>query len=355
MVAIQEQIPLKDFTTIKLGGAARYFCSCTDIDQIKEALSFVQKKSFRSEIISGGSNIIFMDSGFDGVVIKIDLMGISFNEEGSTVLAVVQAGENWESFVRTSVQKGYGGIECLSGIPGSVGATPIQNVGAYGQEVQDTIEYVQMIDRRSMEVLRFENIDCGFSYRQSRFKSLDRGKYIVTEVAFRLTKNGRPVIRYPELQKQIDVNTEFLQLSEGRESLEAVRNVVISLRKKKSMIIDPNDPNSRSVGSFFLNPIVTKEKFAEVEEYWKNSDHPSKIPVYPFMENMKIPAAWLIEQSGFAKGYKINGVGISENHSLALVNYHGTTESLLELAEAIKSAVEKTFSIRLELEPNIVK
>jgi len=354
MISVQEHIALKELTTIGLGGAAKYFCSCSSVEEVKAALLYARTKALRVHILGGGSNTIFADAGYDGLVLKIDLKGISFIDEGESVRAKVCAGELWEPFVRTVVEQGYAGIECLSGIPGSVGATPIQNVGAYGQEVKDTIVSVKVLEKETAAEKEFTNKECRFSYRNSRFKMEDVGKFIVTEVTFRLKKNGRPTIHYPEVKKQIEAAVNLSSLADGRESLEAVRNIVVSLRRKKSMVIDPSDPNSRSVGSFFLNPIVDETVLADVVETWNAIGDGTTVPTFPSEGKKKIPAAWLIEKSGFRKGYKKNGVGISENHTLALVNYHGTTRELLELASEIQRGVQRAFKILLEMEANVV-
>ncbi len=351
---ILEHVSLAQFTTLHLGGTAKYFCSCSSADELKQALQFAKEKNLRAQILGGGSNTIFADEGFDGLVVKIDLKGISFVEDGNDILVTAKAGEDWETVVKMCVEKGFAGIECLSGIPGLVGATPIQNVGAYGQEVKDTIEVVKVLVRETQNEKELRNADCGFSYRQSRFKVQDSGKYIVTEVMFRLKKNGRPTIHYPEVKKIIEASVPLSSFADGRESLEAVRNVVLSLRKKKSMVIDPNDPNTRSVGSFFLNPIVSNGQWNMVNEQWEKIGGTAELPMFPFEDKKKIPAAWLIEQSGFKKGYTANGVGISENHTLALVNRGGTTKALSALAKEIQDGVKQQFGIRLELEPVFV-
>lgn len=353
-VTILENIVLAPYTTIYLGGNAKYFCTCTSVSEIQEAFEFARMHNLRLHILAGGSNTIFSDDGFDGLVVKIDCKGMSFTEDGNDILATVQAGEEWDKFVKMCVEKGYAGVECLSGIPGSVGATPIQNVGAYGQEVKDTITTVKAIDRSTLQEISFSNAECQFSYRQSRFKSRDADKYIITEVTFRLMKNGTPTINYPEVEKIIEASVPLSSLADGKESLTAVRNVVLSLRKKKSMVIDPNDPNTKSVGSFFMNPIVDSDQLSVISKLWKKNGDGTEIPTFPFEDQVKIPAAWLIEKSGFKKGYTKNGVGISDNHTLALVNRGGTTSALLALAQEIQHRVEQTFGIRLEIEPVII-
>lgn len=352
---IQENIELAGFTTIRLGGPAKYFCSCSSIQEIFDAMEHARKNDLRVHILGGGSNTIFSDKGFDGLIIKINVKGIAVTEDQDHVLVSVQSGEDWDPFVAYCVDKGYGGMECLSGIPGSVGATPIQNVGAYGQEVKDTIVRVRVLERSTLKEKDLTNTECNFSYRNSIFKYRDRDKYIVVETTFRLKKNGRPTINYPEVMKAIASAVPLSSLADGHESLSAVRNVVLSLRRKKSMVIDPGDVNTRSVGSFFMNPVVTQEEYEHIKKQWVKNGDGSPMPVFETGGKFKIPAAWLIERSGFQKGHIKNGAGISEHHSLALVNRGGTAEALLSLAEEIRNGVEHRFSIRLEMEPIIVQ
>jgi UDP-N-acetylmuramate dehydrogenase len=351
---IQQNIILSQYTTLQLGGEAKLFCECTSIEEIKGALHFAKVNNHRLQILGGGSNTIFSDDGFDGVVLKVNYNGISYAEDGNDILVTANAGVDWEKFTATCVEKGYAGVECLSGIPGLAGAVPIQNVGAYGQEVKDTIEHVSVVERDTMKEKIFTNAECRFSYRQSRFKSDDAGKFVVTGVTFRLRKNGRPTINYPEVKKIIDSHIDLPSLADGRESLNAVRNIVLSLRKKKSMVIDPNDPNTKSVGSFFMNPVVDNNRLLDIRNRWNEIGDGTLMPVFSSEEKTKIPAAWLIEKSGFKKGYMMNGSGISENHTLALVNRGGTTTSLLMLAEEIRNGVEQRFGVKLEYEANLI-
>ncbi|MFA6541789.1 MAG: UDP-N-acetylmuramate dehydrogenase [Bacteroidota bacterium] len=352
---VKENTILSPYTTIHLGGAARYFCECSSTDEITEALAFAASKNIRLHILSGGSNTIFLDEGFDGLIVKIDTKGISIVDDGDDVLVTAAAGEEWEKFTAFCVGKGYAGVECLSGIPGSVGATPIQNVGAYGQEVKDTIEKVAVLDRVSLDEKILTKAECRFSYRGSRFKYHEADRYVVTAVTFRLKKNGRPTINYPEVQKVIASHIDLSSLAGGTESLGAVRDIVLALRRKKSMVIDPNDPNTRSVGSFFMNPVVTNEQLTEINERWEKIRDGTAFPSYPSEGKVKVPAAWLIEKAGFKKGYTTNGVGISENHTLALVNRGGTTKALLALAEEIEREVKRVFSVDLHREANVVQ
>ncbi len=359
---IQEHIALSSLTTIGLGGEAKYFVTCAAADDIRAAVEYVKSQHLRVQILGGGSNLIFNDTGFNGLVLKVANRGVVWTDEGGSVLASVQAGETWDEFVRACVEHGYSGIECLSGIPGSVGATPIQNVGAYGQEVKDTIVSVKALHRATGEEVEFTNADCGFGYRDSLFKSQEKDRWIVTEVRFRLRTNGAPVIVYPELRRHLehtlgsgDLGTPATQ-QEASARLTLVRDAVIALRRKKSMVIDPNDPNTRSVGSFFMNPILGPDVFSVLQLQW-NVRHPGEpIPSYPSGRMVKVPAAWLIEHAGFNKGYRgQGGAGISANHTLALVNYGCTTRDVLELAQEIEDRVLTVFGISLEREAIVVE
>jgi UDP-N-acetylmuramate dehydrogenase len=353
-LTIQHNIRLAPLTTIGLGGNARLFASCQTLEHLREALAYAHDQNLRVHIMGGGSNVVFSDSGFDGLVIRIELKGTSYVREGEAVLVAAAAGEGWDAFVDWCVGRHLGGIECLSGIPGLVGATPIQNVGAYGQEVRDTIVSVKAVDRNTLQNVEFANSDCRFGYRQSRFKADDAEKYIVTEVTFQLHTQGRAEIRYPELREFIASSRDVTVLPDGEPALRTVREAVLTLRRRKSMLVDPHDPHSRSVGSFFMNPIVSMAQFGELQSRLTSSGGTDQIPAFPSGDRVKIPAAWLVEHAGFFKGYRTGGVGVSQNHSLALVNYGGTTRELLELASRIQNAVHERYGIVLEREPALV-
>ena len=351
---IQENIPLAKYTSIKLGGSTKYFYECKSDNELVECLKYAEDKKLKVHILGGGSNTIFSDSGFEGLVIKIGMKGIVLhNDFKDNVIIKAAAGEEWDDFVKYCTENNYAGVECLSGIPGSVGATPIQNVGAYGQEVKDTIIFVKAIDRETYKPTMFANEDCLFGYRSSRFKTIDKEKYIVTEVLFKIKKDGKPEIKYPELEKKL--NEKY----KNDLSLSIVRNVVIELRKKKAMVMDESEPDSVSCGSFFVNPVLSETEFQNFYERiengkWKtekSGEH--KVPFYNTEKGIKLSAAWLIENAGFEKGYTKNGVGISSKHSLALVNRGGTTKDLLSLAEEIQKNVFDRFGIVLVKEPVI--
>ena len=348
---IQEDVPLAPRTTVGLGGRARYFAVCTSVEEIRDCLSWSAARNLPVQVLGGGSNIVFPDEGFPGVVLEIALQGIDFSGEPGQVR--IAAGEEWDRFVQRCVERGLAGVECLSGIPGRVGATPIQNVGAYGQEVAETIAQVRALDRRSLGTVAFAGAECGFGYRRSRFKARDRDRYILIEVTYRLRADGRATLRYPELRRQVErmLGPERLE-EEGASLLGEVRKAVLDLRRRKSMLVDPSDPDSRSAGSFFLNPVLSREEFESLSDRLAPS---CAIPRFETSEGIKLPAAWLVEQAGYPKGYRHKGAGVSARHALALVNRGGSSRDLLELAEEIQRSVLERFGIRLEREPVVVE
>lgn len=348
MLKFKQNEILSGHTTISSGGKAKKFISCDDEKIIIEVLEYSRSQSEKVQVISGGSNVIFKDNGYDGIVMKINNKGIDRDTSGDTVKLTVKAGENWDDLVSHCVNSGLQGIECMSGIPGSVGATPVQNVGAYGQEVKDVIASLKAIDRNTLETIILKNEDCDFSYRQSRFKNTDKNKFIITEVTFVLSKHKFPEIKYPELEKVIKENINYSIAESIPEKLLIVRNAVLELRKKKSMVIDDKDPNTKSCGSFFMNPVLNEKEFNEFRL------RASDFPFYAAEGGYKISAAWLIENSGFRKGYRINGAGISENHSLAIINCGGNSSDILELAGNIELSVFKKFGIQLVKEPAVI-
>ena len=233
---IQSDKKLSEFTSIELGGKAKYFISCSNPGEIIDSYKFAESKNLPVQILAGGSNVIFPDEGFEGLVIKIDLKGIEFYEEENIVFADIKAGEVWDDFVMSCIERDLTGLECLSGIPGFAGATPIQNVGAYGQEISESLVSLKAIDRSSLEEIIFENKDCDFGYRQSRFKGRDKDKYIITEVRFRFEKNKDPLIKYAELQKSINSANNYKSAESIRDKLNIIRSKILELRRSKSML-----------------------------------------------------------------------------------------------------------------------
>ena len=345
---LREQVPLAPYTTLGLGGKARYFVECGSEDEVRAALSYAAERRLPVYVLGGGSNVVFLDSGFPGLVLRVTIGGMELRDEPSPQVRA-GAGVDWDTLVQAVVQRGWTGVECLSGIPGTVGGTPIQNVGAYGQEIAETLVSVTCLDRTTLERRTFSARDCAFGYRDSRFKRQDRERYVVLEVTLRLARDQRPRIRYPELQRAVAELGGLDAVAPGH-AVRLVREAVLALRRRKSMVLDPADPNTRSVGSFFTNPVLPAAAFADLERRCK------EIPSFPADGGVKVPAAWLVEQAGFPKGYRrgAGGAGISAHHALALVNLGGSSADLLALAEEVRAGVEKQFGIRLAYEPEVV-
>ncbi|MEW6734549.1 MAG: UDP-N-acetylmuramate dehydrogenase [Acidobacteriota bacterium] len=347
---LQENILLKNYSTLGIGGPARFFVDATDLETIEQALQWVTQQHLPLFVLGGGSNVLISDQGFAGLVLHLTLRGIESRSEQGNIIVDVAAGEEWDGFVAYAVDNHWGGVECLSGIPGKIGATPIQNVGAYGQEVKDTIVSVNLYDRYQRSFVTLPNSACQFRYRQSIFKSKAVDRYIVLGVSYRLTPNGKPSINYPELQKYL------AERINGTPTLAAVREAVLTIRRQKSMVLNPLDSDSRSVGSFFVNPILSRTDFAALESSLRTDAKlrlKETIPHFPAPENMvKLSAAWLIEQAGFYKGYQYANVGISNKHALAIVNRGaGTAQEVLDLVKKIQHQVQQRFGILLTPEP----
>ena len=339
---------LADLTTLRLGGpAARFVEAHTE----RELVAAVREGDAAGDpvlVLAGGSNVVVADDGFSGTVVHVLTRGIVRDGAAFTV----QAGEEWDPFVAARVTDGLAGIECLSGIPGSTGATPIQNVGAYGQEVADVITSVRVLERGTGEICELTPDECGFTYRSSAFKR-ERGQWVVLAVSFRLDPqpDARP-IRYAELARALGV-----ELGDTA-PLADVREAVLALRRAKGMVIDPNDPDSVSAGSFFTNPILDPAHFEELEERVAAILGPDvRPPSFPEPNGqVKTSAAWLVERAGFGRGHGAPGpIMVSEKHSLALTNRGGgTTAELLALAREIQASVRKQFGVELLPEPVFV-
>jgi UDP-N-acetylmuramate dehydrogenase len=347
---MQRDVPLAPLTTIGIGGPARYFVRAETVDAIRDAVRWSQQNDLPLFILGGGSNLLISDDGFDGLVLQVDLRGITVESEDTHVMVKAAAGEPWDPFVGVTVANGWAGIECLSGIPGSVGATPIQNVGAYGQEVAETIARVEVLDRTSDRVVSFTNWDCRFGYRSSLFKNYERERYVVLNVTFRLRPGGEATMRYPELRKKLD------EQGIAMGDLAHVREAVIAIRKRKGMVIDASDPDTRSDGSFFMNPILPASALdpflAKARTLLGDGMAP---PHFPSGDEVKLSAAWLIEHAGFAKGFIHGNVGLSTKHSLAVINRgNGTAREVKELVAMIQERVRECFGVEILPEPNFV-
>jgi UDP-N-acetylmuramate dehydrogenase len=342
---ISERVPLAPLTTLGVGGPARYFAeACTESD-VRQAVEYAQSRDLPLFVLGGGSNLLVSDRGFDGLVLKICLRGIELTPGADdTVIFSVAAGEEWDGFVVRAVEENCAGIECLSGIPGSVGGTPVQNVGAYGQEVSETVREVTALDRQSLQLRTFTNAECGFGYRSSIFNTTERDRYIILRVSYSLRRGGKPAMRYADLQKAFPDVSYSPTLSD-------VRTAVREIRRRKAMLIVPGDDDARSAGSFFKNPIVPQHQFEVIEAQLRARG--LVLPNYPAGEGFrKLPAAWLVEHTGFAKGYTRGAAGISRRHTLAIVNRGGATAAdIVALKDEIQSRVLSEFGIQLQPEP----
>jgi UDP-N-acetylmuramate dehydrogenase len=345
---IRREVSLAPLTTLELGGVARAFAEIETVQSAREAVRWAGRHELPLAILGGGSNLVVADRGFSGLALRVALRGIDVKTEGERAWVTASAGEEWDSLVGMTVAEGFAGLECLSGIPGWVGATPIQNVGAYGQEVAAVLESVRVLDLASLEERSVTRDALGFGYRTSTFREFP-GQYLILSVTFLLDKGGSPKIEYRELRRALGVGR-------AAPTLQEVRRAVLRLRRSKSMVIEEGDPNRRSVGSFFVNPALSAESLAALEERVRSSGAAPGghgVPTFPVKGGgFKVPAAWLIEKAGFPKGLRRGAVGISTAHALALVHHGGgNTAELIALARDIRESVRRKFDIELEPEP----
>jgi UDP-N-acetylmuramate dehydrogenase len=358
---LTEQADLSAYTTLRLGGPAARF---TEVDSAGDLIGAVRAADAAADpvlVLGGGSNLVVADEGFDGTVVRVATSGVRVSHaDGDSVAVTVAAGENWARVVDWAVAEQFVGIECLAGIPGLAGATPIQNVGAYGQEVAATISSVLVFDRATGAERTIGAADCGFGYRTSVFKTTPwppapagpTGRYVVLDVTFTLATDpmSKPV-KYPELAARLGVSTG------GRALLADVRDAVIGLRRGKGMVLDPADADTASAGSFFTNPVISLAQLAEVERRAAASEPGRAVPRFPADDGqVKVLAAWLIEHAGFAKGFGAPGPArISSKHTLALTNAGGaTTADVIALARQIVAGVRDAFGVTLTNEPTLV-
>lgn len=341
---IQENILLAPYTTLQVGGNARYFAEPQNDIEVIEALRWAQTRAIPVFVLGGGSNLLVSDAGYDGLVLHIAIEGIETHDDGDKRIYSVGAGVAWDSFVARAVEDNCAGVECLSGIPGTVGGTPVQNVGAYGQDVAETIVRVCGVEATTLDRVQFDKTECSFSYRQSRFNGQDFGRYIITRADYALEPGGAPKLAYADLNRRFKANIS----GNSDPSLSEVRKCVLEIRKAKGMVLDEADADSRSAGSFFKNPIVSCAEYERISAA-------SAIPVPHFEAGegwVKLAAAWLIEQSGIGRGFVFGPVGISSKHTLALINRGGATASdVLLLKEFVQRRVHDRFSVELRPEP----
>ena len=335
-------VSFRQLTTLEVGGEARQFADVSSCDQALQLYREARQQGLPVLVLGGGSNMLVSDRGFDGLVLRWQDRRLDVLEQSAEQVVVrVGGGWVWDEWVGETVARNWAGLECLSGIPGLVGAAPIQNIGAYGQEVAGLIRACWVLDWESGQEIRLLSQECAFGYRDSRFKRDWKGRFLVTSVEFVLRPEGAPVLRYKELQQKM----------EGRpQSLSEVRQMVLTIRRSKSMVWDPSDPNHRSAGSFFMNPIVpTSQAESLIEEF-------PDMPSWPGAPGTtKLSAAWLIERSGFPKGWGEGPAGLSTNHVLALVNRGGARASdLLQIAGQVRRGVAARFQVQLHPEPEMV-
>ena len=342
--APQAHVPLAPLTTIGVGGHARWFVRARTVGEVAAARQWCGDAGLPLFVLGGGSNVVVADRGLDGLVLQVAIRGVDFRPRGGKTSLRLGAGEPWDEAVAAAVSRGLAGLECLSGIPGSAGGTPVQNVGAYGQEVARTIAEVTVFNRQSGEVATLSGAECGFAYRTSRFKREDAERFIVCEVLFDLSP-GPPTVTYPDVLRFLEESRVVAP------TLAETRDAVLSIRRRKGMVIDPSDPDTRSVGSFFLNPVVDADRHATL-----GASAAGPVPGFVLPGGqVKIPAAWLIEQAGFLRGYQSGAVGLSSKHPLAIVNRgSATARDVLALAGRIKRQVADRFGIWLCPEPAFV-
>ena len=341
---LEENKALAPFTTLGIGGPARWFVEAGTEDDIAEAAVWAREKRVPLFVLGGGSNLLVADSGFQGMVLQVGLRGIERQARKEVVVYRVAAGESWDRFVQRTVEDDSAGLECLTGIPGTVGGTPVQNVGAYGQEVAHSIACVRAYDLDEDRFVEFSATECAFAYRRSRFNTVDHGRYVVTRVDYQLIPGGAPALHYADLQREF--------AGRPKPSLVEVAEAVRRIRRSKGMLLVDGDPDCRSAGSFFKNPVVGKGQLLQVSAIAGNEAPSFPVGKQVGSDRVKLPAAWLIEHTGFTKGLVRGAAGISSRHTLALINRGGATAAeILALADEIAAAVQARFGIQLEKEP----
>jgi UDP-N-acetylmuramate dehydrogenase len=334
---------LAPYTTLKVGGEARWFVRANNVDDVASAHRWCAAQGLPLTVLGAGSNVVVADDVADGLILHMAAQGFHIADKEDQCIAEAAAGIPWTTVVDALVQRGFAGVECLAGIPGSVGGTPIQNIGAYGQEIANVIERVVTFDRSKGRVAELGPEECGFGYRMSRFRSDRTGRFIVCGVSYRL-RLGLPTVTYP------DVDRELETVGISSPTVADVRRAVLAIRKQKGMVTNPEDPNTRSVGSFFVNPVVTGREHARLQALFGIMPATAQPNGY-----IKLSAAWLIERSGFERGFRTGSVGLSTKHPLAIVTLDGATAcDVVDLAVRIKRRVSKLFDVSLRAEPIFV-
>ncbi len=347
---LQRNLPLARLTTLEVGGPAAAIATCATQEELLDALAWARQQGLETFILGGGSNLLVSDEGFDGLVIRLADDHLDFTAEGPAQLVKAGAALPWDRLVAATTERGLAGLEALSGIPGQVGAAPIQNIGAYGQELADTLHQVEAFDPAIGEATSFSAADCRFAYRHSLFKESSHRHLIVTRITLRLHP-GVGTLAYGELRRRLEAENGGADPTPAQ-----VRDLVLEVRRAKSMVLYPQDPNRRSAGSFFVNPVlpvVAAESVRERVASLRGPEAAQEMPWYPGSPaSIKLSAAWLIEAAGFHRGYRLEGAGLSTNHSLALINVGGgTARDLLQLAGRIRRRVRDAFGVTLNPEP----
>jgi UDP-N-acetylmuramate dehydrogenase len=346
-IAIQENVSLAALTTFAVGGPARYFVEIFSQKDAAAALAFARDKGLGSLVLGGGSNVLISDDGFPGLMIVNRIKGLTVEELGDSVLVTVGGGEDLQDFVDLCVAREWQGVECLAGIPGTVGASPIQNVGAYGQEVSSVITRVRCLDSASGNVVTFENDECAFRYRESIFNTTEAGKFLVLSVTFTLLRSGTPVITYRELAERLS--------GIPSPTLADVRDAVIEIRAGKGVLVRTGFESFKSAGSFFKNPIVPCSQFEHIESIVGANGSSAKWAWALPNSDVKISAAYLIQSSGFNRGYRKGKVGISPYHTLILINGEGASaRELVDFAAEVQQRVMDRFGVILQPEPRLI-
>lgn len=344
---IRENHPLHDLTTFGVGGAARFFAKAESEASVVSALGFAKAGNMPILVLGGGSNVLISDEGFPGLVILNGIKGVESHAEGGDVLVEAGAGEDWQCFADRCVSSNWQGVECLAGIPGTVGASPVQNIGAYGQDASQTVAGVRAIEIATAQAVYISSRECGFGYRESVFNSSAAGKYIITGVTYRLRKNGAPVIRYRELENYFQDSHNI--------TLRQVRDAVLNIRDAKGLLVRDGHETFKSAGSFFKNPTVPREIFKEIEALVAKAGGCLNWAWPLDSGDVKISAACLIQCTGFTRGYRTGNVGISPKHSLILINCGGATAYEIErFARTVQKSVFDYFGIWLKSEIRLV-
>lgn len=351
-LSIRENVALAPYTTLGVGGPARFLVSIKHEDQVPEALEFARTQACPVLILGSGSNILVSDSGFPGVIVRMEIRGIQPLDEDNSEFISVAAGEIWDGFVQRCVEQNLAGVECLSGIPGTVGGAPVQNIEAYGQEISDVILSIRALDRETNSIEELSGRDCRFGYRTSIFNTTHRDRYIILKVAFSLRPYGKPRIQYKDLENYFSGRSKTPSIGE-------VRRAVIKIRESKGMILHQTDDDIKSAGSFFKNPVLEPDEATGIENSARDRGllaSTENLPRYTAPSGkVKLPAAWFVEQAGFEKGYTRGNVGISSKHALALVNKgDAQAREFIDLMHIIQDKVHSEFGIDLLPEPTLL-